>query len=176
MDKVKNIMIAGCWDESRQDLLEYAYNLARELSSKGYNIITGGGEGIPYYCNKGVNSVNGFNISFLNEGIGVDKENDTYKVVKFNVHTEMGWDGRSVLAVKSCDCLVVLGGANGTLNEITLAYLNKIPIFILKESSELIKRFKKFLINGKYIDERRNIEIVFFEKSDNLCNFIKNVG
>lgn len=167
-------MIAGCWDESRQDLLDYAYNLAKEFSKRGYTIITGGGEGIPYYCNKGASSVGGFNISFLNEGTQVDKYTDMYKVAKFNVHTEMGWDGRSVLAVKSSDCLIVLGGANGTLNEITLAYLNNIPIFILKESSELVIRLENFLIDGKYIDKRKNVKIVFFERNENIFNFFNH--
>ncbi|WP_215905244.1 hypothetical protein [Treponema phagedenis] len=72
-----------------------------------------------------------------------------------------GGDGRSVLAIKSSDSLIVVGGCNGTLNEITLAYLNNIPIFIIEDSSEMIKRFKEFLIDGKYIDYRKNVEIKF---------------
>lgn len=69
----------------------------------------------------------------------------------------MGWDGRSVLAVKSSDLLIVIGGCNGTLNEITLAYLNNIPIWVLEDSSEMICRLKIFymreniLINGKML-------------------------
>ena len=62
------------------------------------------------------------------------------------VATEMGWDGRSVLAVKSSDLLIVIGGCNGTLNEITLAYLNNIPIWVLEDSSEMILSFKNFEI------------------------------
>ena len=87
----------------------------------------------------------------------------------------MGWDGRSLLAVKSSDLLIVLGGNNGTLNEITLAYLNKIPIFILRNSSDLITRFEKFLYKGKYIDIRENQEILFFDNIFKIINKIKGL-
>lgn len=66
------------------------------------------------------------------------------------------------------DLLIVIGGCNGTLNEITLAYLNNIPIWVLEDSSEMICRLKNFLYEGKYIDKRKNVEIEFFNSAQSM--------
>lgn len=40
--------------------------------------------------------------------------------------------GREFVLVSSCDAIVVVGGGSGTLNEMTVAYQKKIPIFVMK--------------------------------------------
>ena len=60
-----------------------------------------------------------------------------------------------------------------TLNEITLAYLNNIPIWILRDSSEMISRLHSFLYLGKYMDERKNVEIEFFDSVQDIIKRIK---
>lgn len=164
------IMVAGSWDETNPALQQDAITLGKTLALREHTVITGGGEGIPFYVNVGVHSVRGNNIAFINEGRMADRQADHYKVVKNNITTEMGWDGRSVLAVKACDYLIVLGGSNGTLNEMTLAYLHGIPIYVLADSSELITRFQKFLYKGKYIDVRENVEIMFFKTIQDILS------
>lgn len=42
------------------------------------------------------------------------------------------WGGREFVLVSSCDAIVVVGGGSGTLNEMTIAYQKKIPIFVMK--------------------------------------------
>ena len=141
------IMIAGAWDETNENLLSSAFQIAKVAAEKKHIIITGGGTGIPNsatHCEGG------------------------HEPATFRVATEMGWDGRSVLAVKSSDLLIVIGGCNGTLNEITLAYLNNIPIWVLEDSSEMICRLKNFLYEGKYIDKRKNVEIEFFNSAQSM--------
>ena len=166
-----NIMIAGAWDEKNHILLNNARLLAKNLSLMGNIIITGGGTGVPTYVNLGVQDAKGISIEFNNS----NKIFTSQKNYSFTIFTEMGWDGRRLLAVKSSDLLIVLGGNNGTLNEITLAYLNKIPIFILRNSSDLITRFEKFLYKGKYIDIRENQEILFFDNIFKIINKIKGL-
>ena len=39
--------------------------------------------------------------------------------------------GREFVLVSSCDAIVVVGGGSGTLNEMTIAYQKKIPIFVM---------------------------------------------
>lgn len=165
-------MIAGAWDEKNSLLLGNARTLAGRLAIMGNIIVTGGGTGIPEYVNLGVKENKGISIEFSNAG----KNSNIKSNYTFTVITEMGWDGRSLLAVKSSDLLIVLGGNNGTLNEITLAYLNKIPIWILRNSSELIIRFEKFLYKGKYIDVRENQEILFFDDIFEIINMVKIRG
>lgn len=162
------IMIAGAWDEANQDILDAAERIASKVVEKGNMIITGGGTGIPEFAIRGAANAEGLSISFSNEG-HINKMSD---LSTFRVATEMGWDGRSVLAVKSSDLLIVLGGCNGTLNEITLAYLNSIPIWILRNSSEMINRFEDFLYLGKFIDKRSNVEITFFDSIGDIIDKI----
>lgn len=159
-------MIAGAWDETDNELLSTAYQIAYEASKKNHIIITGGGTGIPNFATRGALDANGIGIAFSNEG----HCESVPELATFRVATEMGWDGRSVLAVKSSDLLIVVGGCNGTLNEITLAYLNAIPIWVLRNSSEMICRLEKFLYQGKYIDKRKNAEVVFFDSVQEIIN------
>lgn len=160
------IMIAGAWDETDHALLQAAYCIANFAASKGHIIITGGGTGIPDAATHGALDNNGFCIAFSNEG----HSGTTLEASTFRVATEMGWDGRSVLAVKSCDVLIVIGGCNGTLNEITLAYLNMIPVWILRNSSELVSRLENFLYDGFYIDRRKNVKIEFFDSAQEIIS------
>ena len=112
------IMIAGAWDETNENLLSSAFQIAKVAAEKKHIIITGGGTGIPNSATHGALAVNGISIAYSNEG----HCEGGHEPATFRVATEMGWDGRSVLAVKSSDLLIVIGGCNGTLNEITLAY------------------------------------------------------
>lgn len=163
------IMIAGAWDESDDKLLSAAYQMAKVVAEKKHIVITGGGTGIPASAIHGTLVANGLCITYSNEG----HCESIPEPATFRVATEMGWDGRSVLAVKSSDILIVVGGCNGTLNEITLAYLNNIPIWILKNSSEMICRLEKFLYQGKYIDKRKNVELEFFDSAQDIITKIE---
>lgn len=162
--KRMKIMIAGAWDETNENLLSSAFQIAKVAAEKKHIIITGGGTGIPNSATHGALAVNGISIAYSNEG----HCEGGHEPATFRVATEMGWDGRSVLAVKSSDLLIVIGGCNGTLNEITLAYLNNIPIWVLEDSSEMICRLKNFLYEGKYIDKRKNVEIEFFNSAQSM--------
>jgi len=87
------VMVAGSWDETNKELQETAILLGKELAQRNHVMVTGGGEGIPYYINVGVRSVDGNNIAFLGEGKDTDRQTDHYKIVMHNITTEMGWDG-----------------------------------------------------------------------------------
>lgn len=166
------VMVAGAWDESDEKILDVAVKLGEELSRRGIIVITGGGKGTPYAVNRGVQNEKGLSIAYISTSKESDLDHEENSIVTGSIYTEMGWDGRSVLAVKNSDVLIVLGGANGTLNEITLAYLNKIPIYILKNSSELITRLEGMLIEKKFIDKRKNVPICFFENIDILLDVL----
>ena len=43
------IMIAGAWDETNENLLSSAFQIAKVAAEKKHIIITGGGTGIPHY-------------------------------------------------------------------------------------------------------------------------------
>lgn len=63
------IMIAGAWDETNENLLSSAFQIAKVAAEKKHIIITGGGTGIPNSATHGALAVNGISIAYSNEGI-----------------------------------------------------------------------------------------------------------
>ncbi|MNJ36714.1 hypothetical protein D3C77_315120 [compost metagenome] len=55
----------------------------------------------------------------------------------------------------------MVGGGNGSLGEATMAYLENKPIIVLTGSGGWADRLKDTLYDGKYFDERKNIEVLF---------------
>ena len=55
-------------------------------------------------------------------------------------------------------------------------YLNAIPIWVLRNSSEMICRLEKFLYQGKYIDKRKNAEVVFFDSVQEIISIALSYG
>ena len=62
------IMIAGAWDETNENLLSSAFQIAKVAAEKKHIIITGGGTGIPNSATHGALAVNGISIAYSNEG------------------------------------------------------------------------------------------------------------
>ena len=52
------IMIAGAWDETNENLLSSAFQIAKVAAEKKHIIITGGGTGIPNSATHGALAVN----------------------------------------------------------------------------------------------------------------------
>lgn len=59
------------------------------------------------------------------------------------------WGGREFVLVSSCDAIVVVWGGSGTLNEMTIAYQKKIPIFVMKGTGWWAEK-----LANQYIDDR----------------------
>lgn len=59
------------------------------------------------------------------------------------------WGGREFVLVSSCDAIVVIGGWSGTLNEMTIAYQKKIPIFVMKWTGGWAEK-----LADQYMDDR----------------------
>lgn len=57
--------------------------------------------------------------------------------------------GREFVLVSSCDAIIAIWGGSGTLNEITIAYQKKIPIFVMKGTGGWADK-----LTDQYLDER----------------------
>ncbi len=57
--------------------------------------------------------------------------------------------GREFVLVSSCDAIVTVGGGSGTLNEITVAYQKKIPVFVMKGTGGWSDK-----LADQYLDDR----------------------
>lgn len=80
------IMIAGAWDETNENLLSSAFQIAKVAAEKKHIIITGGGTGIPNSATHGALAVNGISIAYSNEG----HCEGGHEPATFRVATEMG--------------------------------------------------------------------------------------
>lgn len=161
----KAVMIAGAWDEKRPDMLGVACSLARVLAERGVTVISGGGTGVPYAALEGASLSGGTSVAIIGQDRSADEDAELNAVASVRIYTGSGWDGRSVVAVKSADVLVAIGGRNGTVNEITLAYLNQIPTVVLAGSSQSIDRLISALDQG-YLDERQNARVIVATEAD----------
>lgn len=74
--------------------------------------------------------------------------------------------GREFVLVSSCDAIVVVGGGSGTLNEMTIAYQKKIPIFVMNGTGWWAEKLK-----DQYIDDRYKID-----PNRYICKGIDTIG
>lgn len=62
---------------------------------------------------------------------------------------------REYLLVISCDALIAIGGGSGTLNEITVAYQNNIPVVMLDRYGGWAQK-----LAGMYLDKRKRYKFI----------------
>lgn len=114
-----------------RDHAEYdtAYRLAKDLSERGYNIITGGGPGIMEAANKGCLEGKGLSV-----GLGIELPFEQ----RMNDYVELGVDfryffARKTMFIKYAQGFIVMPGGFGTLDELfealTLVQTQKVTSF-----------------------------------------------
>ncbi len=118
-------------------VLKKAYEIGKEIVVDNHILRFGGCWGYPYEAAKG---------AFQNKGRVIaispakDKEEHINKY-KFPIdnfteieYTGLGIPGRNIPIVVGSDAIIIISGQIGTLNEFTIAFHQKKPIGILKES------------------------------------------
>jgi hypothetical protein len=55
----------------------------------------------------------------------------------------------------------MIGGGVGTLNEVTIAYDSGVPLVVLEGTTGWADRLRGAIEDGKWLDERRVVEISF---------------
>ena len=125
--------------------------LGRLLGKSGATIVTGGGGGIMSAVSR--------------EGI----KGDSITVGLFNTHNDIGLGdiytvglttgmlegGPEYLLPLCSDVIIAVSGGAGTLNELTVAYRNRVPVVLLKGFGGWVDRLIPMLFDGKYLDERK---------------------
>jgi uncharacterized protein (TIGR00725 family) len=151
---------SGCLDDSHASkLFAKAERIGYEIAEHKGIVVCGGKGGIMEAVCKGAKQNNGLTVGILPYEL---EEMNPY--VDIPIVTGMG-EKRNSLIVKSSDCIIVLAGRWGTLNEITLAVIYQKPLVFLKGSggfvdlflqSDLIKH-----VTTKYViveDEKEAVE------------------
>jgi len=110
---------------NKEGLAEKAHALALALAARPMLLLTGATTGIVYVVGKAA-----YEAGILHVGISPANDSlehvDRYKLpldaCNLIVYTGFGLKGRNVVLVRSCDIVLFIAGAMGSLNEFTIAH------------------------------------------------------
>lgn len=155
---------------------QLAVDTAREVTRKGFGVITGGGPGIMEAANKGANDGSGKSVGL---GIDVPHEQGVNQFVDPNYMINFHYFfARKVMFVKYAQGFIVFPGGFGTLDEffeaLTLIQTHKItkfPIILLGKEywSGLVEWLKETTVKRGTISEE---DIDLFQITDDPVNAV----
>lgn len=139
-------------DTGRQ-VVEKAERLARAIAGRDVVLFTGATTGLVYVVGKTAHDAGCFHIG-ISPGSNELEHVELYKLPLDScdalVYTGFGLKGRNVVLVRSCDVVLFVAGAMGSLNEFTVAHDEGKIIGCLKgtggvadESDYLLQKFGK---------------------------------
>jgi|GEM_PF-996308 len=169
---MRTLAILGSWDERDKNILDTGLNVGRIIADAGATLVSGGGPGVMAEATRGAHQNGGLTVGIL--GTRDPKSEGTFPETEIIIPTGLGWDMRSALMIRMVDAVIVVGGAVGTLQEITMAYINKVPIIIIECQSDLEKRLRNFCIDEVWIDQRKLVPIIFCQDMSILNTIIRH--
>lgn len=139
--------------ETGNTLVAKAELLAQVIAAKDVVLLTGATTGIIYVVGKTAHEAGGFHIG-ISPGSNEREHVELYKLpldaCDTLIYTGFGLKGRNVVLVRSCDIVLFVAGAMGSLNEFTIAHDEGKIIGCLTgtggvadESEYLLQRFGK---------------------------------
>jgi len=111
--------------EAAQTLIEKAESLARAIAKREVLLLTGATTGIVYLVGKTAHDEGAFHIGISpanNQQEHVDEYKLPLDACDSIIYTGFGLKGRNVVLVRSCDVVLFIAGAMGSLNEFTIAH------------------------------------------------------
>ena len=125
------VMGSAAPDSARLDtsggggLVEKAERLAQEIAKRDVVLFTGATTGIVYVVGKTAHEAGCFHVG-ISPGSNEHEHVEHYKLpldaCDAIVYTGFGLKGRNVVLVRSCDVVLFVAGAMGSLNEFTIAH------------------------------------------------------
>lgn len=151
------IGVIGQSGELPQEIQQLAYEVGKEVAQRGCVLFTGGTNGVMEYASRGAKEANGLVVGIL-PGDTIDAANPFIDVP---ITTGLSFDYRSLILVHSSDALIMVGGGNGTLGELSTAYLNRKPVVVLESSGGWAGKVRGIAYEEAYLDERKSIELAY---------------
>jgi uncharacterized protein (TIGR00725 family) len=111
--------------DTKGALVEKAQALAEAIASRQLLLLTGATTGIVYVVGKAVHDAGVFHVGVSpaeNSKAHVEKYKLPLDACDLIVYTGFGLKGRNVVLVRSCDIVLFIAGAMGSLNEFTIAH------------------------------------------------------
>lgn len=143
-------------------LLAAARRIGQLLGEQGATIVTGGGGGIMSEVSREGIKRDSITIGLFNthNDIGVG---DIYTV---GLTTGMFEGGPEYLLPLCSDVIIAVSGGAGTLNELAVAYRNKVPVVLLKGFGGWVDKIIPLLYENKYLDERKRMPFFIVNTPD----------
>ena len=111
--------------EMGNTLVEKAERLARVIAGEDVILLTGGTTGIVYVVGKTAHDAGSFHVG-ISPASNQREHMELYKLpvdaCDALIYTGFGLKGRNVVLVRSCDIVLFVSGAMGSLNEFTIAH------------------------------------------------------
>ncbi|WP_434512336.1 TIGR00725 family protein [Desulfitobacterium sp. AusDCA] len=160
------IGVIGQSGEIPQEMRDLAVELGKEIAQRGCVLFSGGTSGIMEYASKGAKEANGLVVGILPG----DTREQGNSYIDIPITTGLSFDYRSLILVHSSDVLIMIGGGNGTLGELSAAYLNRKPVVVLEPSGGWAGKIRTVAYEEAYLDERRSIKIDYAQTVQEALN------
>ena len=111
--------------DTKGALVEKAQALAQAIASRKLLLLTGATTGIVYVVGKAAHEAGVFHVGVSpaeNSKAHVEKFKLPLDACDLLIYTGFGLKGRNVVLVRSCDIVLFIAGAMGSLNEFTIAH------------------------------------------------------
>jgi uncharacterized protein (TIGR00725 family) len=138
---------ADCCTEKAYRL---AYEVGREIASRGAVLVTGGLGGVMEAAGKGANEAGGLVVSIIPQ----DEKSWANKYSTVTIPTGVGIS-RDFITAYSAEGVIVVGGGAGTLIEACVGYLKRKSIVAIRGSGGTADK-----LADTYIDERKLVKII----------------
>jgi uncharacterized protein (TIGR00725 family) len=159
--------------DHRETLTAHAEALATAIAKTSAILLTGATTGIVYLVGKAAHEMGTFHVGI--SPAANDHEHVQYYKLPLDacdaiVYTGFGLKGRNVVLVRSCDIVIFIAGAMGSLNEFTIAHDEGKIIGCLSgsggvadESEKLVAKFGKRTSAQVFRDDKpdRLLEVCF---------------
>ncbi|WP_243385396.1 TIGR00725 family protein [Bacillus kexueae] len=154
---MKRIAVIGQSGIIPVDVYTLAEEVGKEIAKSGSILLSGGGSGVMEAASKGAKEAGGLVIGIL-AGDEINVAND---YIDIPITTGLAFDYRSIILVHSADVLIMIRGGNGTLGELSAAYMNKKPVVVMDHSGGWASKVKDVSVEGCYLDERKTVELLY---------------
>jgi uncharacterized protein (TIGR00725 family) len=144
------------------EIQQLSYDVGKEIARRGAVLLTGGTSGVMEFASKGAKEAKGLVLGIL-PGDTLDNANPYIDVP---ISTGLNFDYRSLILVHSSDALIMVSGGNGTLGELSIAYLNQKPVVILEPSGGWAGKVRTMAYEEAYLDERKTVKLEYAQSVD----------
>jgi uncharacterized protein (TIGR00725 family) len=153
-------------------MIEAVKTIGRLLGKAGATIITGGGGGVMRAVAKEAIKHDSITVGVFNTHDDIS-QGDIY-TVGFTLGMLEG--GPEYVLPLISDAIIAVSGGSGTLNELTVAYRNKVPTVLLKGFGGWVDKLIPNLYEGKYLDQRKRMAFYIASDPEEAVDLVIRAG